>query len=209
MKHCSVAKWIFHGKPCRHLCLLPCLTSDDLRSFSVTPSCARSAFNLLKPHRADGTSLRSDHLVFVLPTIKGFIANLFTSILRHGYMPAAVHDCSLVLIYKDNKDPTSSDNYHPLTPSLSKASEWSILLMYLNQSTNSDLQFGFKKGLYTSLCTDFIKSVASKFVHNSSTVFGCFLDASEAFDNVNLDILFTKFVERGVPPILNRFLLSW
>jgi len=80
--------------------------------------------------------------------------------------------------------------------------------MYLNQSTNSDLQFGYKKGMSTSLCNGFIKSIASKFVHNGSTVFGCFLNVSEAFDNVNHDILFAKFVERDVPPILNHFLLS-
>ena len=32
---------------------------------------------------------------------------------------------------------------------------------------------------------------------------------SKAFDRVNHDILFSKLMERGIPPILNRFLLSW
>jgi len=75
--------------------------------------------------------------------------------------------------------------------------------------TTSDLQFGFKKGMSTALCIGFIKNLVSKFVHNGSSVFGCFLDASKAFDHVNHDILFSKLMERGIPTILNCFLLSW
>ena len=95
------------------------LTGDDLNSVSVPSSCIRSAFHLLKPHKADGTSLVSDHLIFALPAIEEFVASLFTGILRHGYMPAALRDCILVPI---PKDPTSSDNYRPvaLAPTLSK-----------------------------------------------------------------------------------------
>lgn len=99
----------------------------------MSSSCVRSAFKLLKPHKADGTSLLSDHLIFALPAIERFVADLFTCILRHGYMPAALRDCILVPIPKGNKDPTSSDNYRPvaLAPALSKALEWSILLCIL------------------------------------------------------------------------------
>jgi len=53
------------------------------------------------------------------------------------------------------------------------------------------------------------KNVVSKFVHNGSSVFGCFLDASKAFDRVNHDILFSKLMERGIPPILNHLLQSY
>ena len=131
--------------------------------------------------KSPGSGCRS--LIFALPAIEGFVAKLFTCILRHGYMPAALRDCILVPIPKGNKDPTSSDNYRPvaLAPALSKALEWSILLLYPNHFTTTDLQFGFKKGMSTALCTGFIKNVVSKFVHNGSSVFGCFLDASKAF----------------------------
>jgi len=79
-------------------------------------------------------------------------------------MPAALRDCILVPIPKGNKNPTSSDNYRPvaLAPALSKALEWSILLLYPNNFTTSDLQFGFKKGMSTALCTGFIKNAVSK-----------------------------------------------
>jgi len=61
----------------------------------------------------------------------------------------------------------------------------------------------------TALCIGSIKNFVSKFVHNGSSVIGCFLDASKDFDHVNHDILFSKLMERGIPPILNHFLLSW
>jgi len=153
----------------------------------------------------------SDHLILAEPAIADFVATLFTCILRHGYMPLDLRDCILVPIPKPYKDPTSSDNYRPvaLAPTLSKALEWSILLTYPQYFTTSDLQFGFKKGLSTSLCTGLIKNVVSRYVHHGSSVYGCFLDASKAFDHVNHHSLFTKLSKRNLPPVLNRFLLSW
>jgi len=80
-------------------------------------------------------------------------------------MPATLCDCILVPIPKGNKDPTSSENFCPvaLAQSLSKTLEWSILLLYPNQFTSSDLQFDFKKEMSIPLCTGRIKNV-SKFV---------------------------------------------
>ena len=72
-------------------------------------------------------------------------------------MPELLRDCILVPIPKGKKDPTVLDNYHPiaLASTLSKALEWCILLTYPDQS---------------------------RYVHEGSTVYACFLDASKAFD---------------------------
>ena len=126
-------------------------------------------------------------------------------------MPSVLRDCILVPIPKGNKDPTLSDNYRPvaLAPTLSKALEWYILLSYTSYFSTSDLQFGFKRQLSTTLCTGLIKNVVSKFVLAGSQVYGCFLDASKALDRVNHAVLFSKLMERDFPLALNRFLVSW
>ena len=109
------------------------LVSEDLNLGLISIPCVRSAFSLLKLHKNDGTNLSSNHFIRALPVIELFVADLFTSILRHGYMPTVLRDCILVPIPKGNKDPTLSDNYRPvaLAPTLSKALEWCILLFRL------------------------------------------------------------------------------
>ena len=42
-----------------------------------------------------------------------------------------------------------------------------------------------------------------------SPIYACFLDASKAFDLVNHERLFTKFLRRGFPVALVRLLISW
>ena len=69
---------------------------------------------MLLPHKNDDTNLSSYHFIRALPAIELFVADLFTSILCHGYMPTVLRDCILVHIPKWNKDSTLSDNYCPV-----------------------------------------------------------------------------------------------
>ena len=95
-------------------------------------------------------------------------------------MPIAIRDCTLVPIPKGNKDPSISDNYRSiaLASSLSKVLEWIILSEFSEFFVTNDLQFGYKKGVSTSL-------VVSRYVQNGSPVYSYFLDASNAFDLVD------------------------
>ncbi len=43
----------------------------------------------------------------------------------------------------------------------------------------------------------------------SEYVFGCFLDASKAFDRVNHTVLFKMLLDRNLPCTVLRFLFSW
>jgi hypothetical protein len=74
---------------------------------------------------------------------------------------------------------------------------------------NNHLQFGFKPGYSTTLCTGIVKNVVSRYIHNGSAVLGCFLDASKAFDMVDHGVLFRTLRDRGLPLPILRFMLSW
>ena len=151
-----------------------------------------------KPTPASSVDGVSDHLIHALPAICSSLASLFTAILRHGYMPKPIRGCTIVPIPKGNKDPA-------LAPTLSKALEWCILLSYPDHFLTSGLQFGFKQKMSTSLCTGTIKNIVSRYLHENSAVFACFLDASKAFDLVNHKILFERLFDRKLPAYLIRF----
>ena len=50
--------------------------TNDLFSMSISSGCVCSAFKLLKPHKHDGTTLMSDHLILAEPVIADFVATL-------------------------------------------------------------------------------------------------------------------------------------
>ena len=110
--------------------------------------------------------LRSNHFIHALPVIELFVADLFTSIFIMVICPV-LRDCILVPVPKEDKDLTLSDNYRPvaIAPTLSKALEWYILLNYSGYFTTSDVQFGFKRQLSTTLYTGLNKNAVLKFVH--------------------------------------------
>ena len=54
-----------------------------------------------------------------------------------------------------------------------------------------------------------VKNVVSHYIQHDSSVYGCFLDASKAFDLVDHTIPFRKLQDRGLPLLVVRFLLSW
>ena len=162
------------------------------------------AIHLLKNGKSDGLDLFSEHLKYACSAISDGLSIFFTACLRHGFLPKCIRDCVIVPVPKNGKYTSNSNNYRPSI--LSKVMERIILLQYGNLLQSSHLQFGFKAGSSTTLCSTLIKMVVS---HRGSKVLGCFLDASKAFDRVDHGLLFQKLEERGLPPVILNFLLSW
>ena len=187
------------------------LTQDDRISCSISVSTVKEALSHLKLDRSDGTVLNSNHFICASSVLSTFLSKLFTALLQHGYVSKSLRDCIMQPIPKPGQDSSISDNYRSiaLAPTLSKVLEWCILIQFHEAFTTSGLQFGFKPGVSTDLCTGLIKNVTAKYCYNGTPVYGCFLDASKAFDRVNHTLLFKKLLQRNIPPIVVRTLLKW
>ncbi len=53
-----------------------------------------------------------------------------------------------------------------------------------------------------------MQEIISYYVHNSTNVYGLYLDASKAFDQVNYCNVFRILIDRGFCPMYSRFLLN-
>ena len=187
------------------------VSPSTLFDLCVTAGDVGRALVKLKLGKSDCDFLSSDHLRYASAVIATPLAAYFTSILRHGYMPNVLRDCVVIPIPKGLKDPSCSSNYRgiAIASTLSKVLEGVILHKYSEFFTSSDLQFGFKSGYSTTMCTGLIKTTISHYINRHSVVYGCFLDASKAFDLVDHKLLFSYLYDRGLPPTVIRFLMFW
>ena len=76
---------------------------------------------------------------------------------------------------------------------------WVILSLFTECFCTNNLQFGFKKGMSTSLCTGFVKCVVTQYLSNESP-----LDLSKAFN-----LLFRRLLDRSLPLPIAHLLMTW
>ena len=181
------------------------LSVNELDGVFVSVDEVHEAVSSLKNRKSDSLGLFSEHLKYACPVTAHDLSVFITACFRHGHLPKSVQDCVIVPVSKSGKDPSCSQNYHPitLTSTLSKVIEHNILQKYGNLLRSDHLQFGFKSGSSTTQCTALMKMVISRYINNGSKVLGCFLDVSKAFDRVDHGLLFQKLEERGLPPTIS------
>jgi hypothetical protein len=119
-------------------------------------------------------------------------------------MPRPIHDCTLIPTLKSNKDRARSEkfNYRPfaMASTMSKVIELIVLEKY---EDFNQLQFGFKPGSSTSLCSAMVKLVVSDYMNKGLRSLAVLIKA------VDHGILFQKLQKRGLPAPILCFLLSW
>ena len=105
------------------------LSSSMFQDLYFTDDDVTEAIGQLKPKKSGAGCVISEHLRFSHSVIALPLSQLFTSIVRHGYMPALLRDSILVPVPKSNKDASVSHNYRPiaLSSTSSKVLEWLIL----------------------------------------------------------------------------------
>ena len=126
---------------------------------------------------------------------------------KTAYILEAVH---LILYPKDKKKSLcTSSNYRAIALSsiFGKILDWIILIKEQSSLFSSELQFGFKKGLSTTQCTNSMLVIIDYYNYNKSSVYVLMLDASKAFDRVNYCKLFSELLKRDISPLILRLLL--
>ena len=73
--------------------------------------------------------------------------------------------------------------------------------------SSSPLQFGFKKGLSTTKCTDSLLDIVDYYNYNKSDVSVLMFDASKAFDRVRYCTLFNELLDRDISFVFLRMLI--
>lgn len=166
----------------------------------------------LNHSKSDGvTGVMSDHIIHGKKIISGYLAMLFTAMLWHGVSPDGMLKSTMVPIPKGRwKNLGDSGNFRAITLGsiIGKVLDYVFMKREEGNLQTNDLQFGFKAGLSTTLCTAMVKETVSYFNHEGSNVYGLLLDASKAFDRVNYVKLFDIMLSKGVCPMICRLLLN-
>ena len=132
-------------------------------------------------------------------------------ILCHAYIPTSFCIAMLVPIPKNKLGNLSeSSNYRAIALSslLCKILDTCIIDKQESVFKSHDLLFAYKANHSTVQCVTMIRETVSYYLSYSNQLFMCMLDASKAFDKVNLLLLFRKLRDKGMCPIILRFIVK-
>ena len=178
----------------------------------VTCRDVKSAIENLNAHKNDGNlGICTDHFINGGDDLSVHIALLFSCINVHGYVPSDFSASTIIPIpKKSNADTSSSDNFRGIALSsvFCKILDNVILHKFQDKLNSCDLQFGFKRKSSTHMCTMVLKETLAYYNSNQTSVFCTFLDASKAFDRINYCKLFRFLLERKLPAVVIRVLIS-
>ena len=162
----------------------------------------------------DRNDLSIEHVIYAHPIIYHHFCALFAIIIKHGHVPDDFKHNVKILVMKDYRRGSGDvDNYRPITI-ISVFSELFEICLYNTINgclyvSGLPLEFVKEGGCDKSLYT--VSYVVNYFLKKSFDVFIVTLDASSAFDKVNIYGLMTKLIKRnvGLPFDVIRTLLSW
>ena len=166
--------------------------------------------SLNKGKRDGGGFFSTDHLINGGDVLCKAITILFCAMLRCGYTPTPMLASVIIPIPKSlRKSLSDSGNYRgiALNSPISKLFELVLLAQHRDSLATSELQFGFKGKSSTTQCTFVLLEIMQYFLNRDTPVYTMFLDASQAFDNLQYVKLFNRLLDRNLCPIACRALL--
>ena len=188
------------------------IDQSDLREIDkINSTVIKEALDKIKSNKSDPLfDFSSDFLKNAPELLHEHLAIVIKAFVTHAHVTANLLIATLVPIVKDKlADLCDSKNYRSIAISslILKLLDWIILLNYGHLLRNNDSQFGFQKHSNTSLCSWMVYETIDQYLRNGSTVYGCLLDCTKAFDTVEHSKLFQKLLDSNVPPIIVRLLI--
>jgi hypothetical protein len=169
------------------------------------------AVSRIKSGKHDGyLGLSSDHVKHACHELFIHLSMMFNALIVHGSITDDLSSSTVLPIPKGkNLNYSDSTNYRGIALSsiLGKIFDSYVLNRYDSILTSSNLQFGFKAGYSTSMCSMILKETLEYYRRNKSTVYCTMLDATKAFDRVEYCKLVRLLLKKNVPPIIIRILL--
>ena len=187
------------------------ICQDSLITHTIMVEDVTAAVNKLKHGKTDGMEgMCSDHIINGPQVLLVYLSFILNCMLTHGISPDSVICGTMVPIPKGKfKQLTVSDNYRAITLSSIIGKIFDLIVMDKEKHNlyTSDLQFGFKDHVSTTMCTFAMNEVISYYRHKNSNVYVLMLDATKAFDRVDYGKLFQKLLDRNICPLVLRLLI--
>ena len=171
----------------------------------------KDALFKLKLDKKEENGLFSNHFIYGSDRLIVMITLLFNSMLVHGIAPDDLLLGTMIPLIKNSRATKQcSDNYRALTigTGMSKLLDTVILNQQKDVLKTSELQFGYKENLSTTMCSFMVLETIEYYKSKVSSVHVLLLDASKAFDRVDYIKLFDKQIKRGMCPLIIRLLLN-
>ena len=163
----------------------------------------------LGKHEGDG-ALSSDFIIQAPGALYVHFALLISAMINHGLVSHSTCSSTIIPIPKGSQSGCNSNNYRGIALSsiLGKVIDLILLERLSSKLDTSHLQFGFKRGHSTNMCTMVLKETVAYYTSHESSVHCVMLDATKAFDRVDYYKLFAKLINRNISPVVIRFLLN-
>jgi hypothetical protein len=191
--------------------------SDMIRADSmgevnkVTGAVVKEAAGLMKAGKSDvSEGFTSDAILNAPDLMYDQLASVYRSWLVHGTVTTSLLACAFLPLLKNAlKDPSDTGNYRAIAGSslLLKLFDKVVLLLWGHLLSSDTLQFGYKVGTSNTQCSWLVTEVVNYFLERGTNPIITLLDCSKAFDTCKFSILFTKLIDRGLPPIVVRTLM--
>ena len=178
----------------------------------VSTDMLKDAMRKVEAGKKDGfVGLESDHLTNGSDMLYQKLCHLITFSFAHSHMPECLQASTIVSIPKDCRGSMIvSENYRGICLCSVIVKLMDIIMMATcgNSLDTSELQFAYKPGHSTTMCTTVMKEVIQHYKNNDSDVYLCFLDASKAFDRISYETLFGILIDRKFPAPYIRLLMD-